>query len=514
MKPILYCLLLLLLWQPLLAQDKTLGIVQLHKNTREGQRKALIIANQTYQFQKSLNNTLRDADSMAVALRYLGFQVTVVKDKTLADTQDAIDRFEQSLQPADVAFVYYSGHGLGYQHDNYLLPVEFAISEMDGLKNRAISFANLRSRIVGRSVRNLFMVVDACRSEMADKATDRAYELVPPENNPPGTLIAFATDYGQTATYKSRNNKNSLYTESLLMYLRQPLEVQEIFKRANNRTYAETQRLKLSTQHPHYIPMIYDDYYFLKLITPNTPSPPRPQTRQYLDLPFAEMVYIPGGTFQMGDKYEVPVHTVTVSPFLIGKYEVTQRQWETVMGSNPSHFKDCPDCPVENVSWDDVQEFLKKLNARTGGNYRLPTEAEWEYAAGGGASTRTRFGNGRNELDSTNANYDTRRWATHPKIPLSNKYRAKTLQVGSFTANTLGLHDMSGNVWEWCADWYGPYGSSSQTNPTGPATGISRVLRGGSWNYFPQDARVANRGSNSPSNRDNYIGFRVVSQAQ
>jgi formylglycine-generating enzyme required for sulfatase activity len=121
------------------------------------------------------------------------------------------------------------------------------------------------------------------------------------------------------------------------------------------------------------------------------------QLIKYMDLPFAEMAYIQGGTFEMGDtrnegsKDEKPVHTVKLDGFYMGKYEVTQRQWESIMGSNPSYFKDCPDCPVEQVSWEDVQEFLKKLNSKTGSKYRLPTEAEWEYAAGGGASNRTRF---------------------------------------------------------------------------------------------------------------------------
>jgi formylglycine-generating enzyme required for sulfatase activity/uncharacterized caspase-like protein len=238
------------------------------------------------------------------------------------------------------------------------------------------------------------------------------------------------------------------------------------------------------------------------------------QLIKYMDLPFAEMAYIQGGTFEMGDtrnegsKDEKPVHTVKLDGFYMGKYEVTQRQWESIMGSNPSYFKDCPDCPVEQVSWEDVQEFLKKLNSKTGSKYRLPTEAEWEYAAGGGASNRTRFGNGMNILESSGANFD----ATNVK-PYSRKgvYRRKTIKVGSFKSNGLGLYDMSGNVFEWCNDWYGDYASSPSTNPTGPVSGSNRVFRGGSWNGNPSSILVAYRYGNTPGCRYYSIGFRVVS---
>jgi formylglycine-generating enzyme required for sulfatase activity len=199
-----------------------------------------------------------------------------------------------------------------------------------------------------------------------------------------------------------------------------------------------------------------------------------------------------------------------VSSFWMSKYEITQRQWESVMGSNPSKFKDCSDCPVEQVSWEDVQEFLRKLNARTGGNYRLPTEAEWEYAAGGGSGTRTRFGNGQDVLDASEANFYSKADAKQP-YSIAGEYRGKTVKVGSFRLNGLGLYNMSGNVWEWCSDWMGVYSSAAQTNPTGAATGSRRVVRGGSWRGNPAYSRVAYRDDHAPSYRNYYVGFRVVS---
>lgn len=239
-------------------------------------------------------------------------------------------------------------------------------------------------------------------------------------------------------------------------------------------------------------------------------------TRRFLNLPFADMVYVPGGTFKMGDddgnSDEKPAHNVTLNSFYMGKYEVTQGQWEHIMGNNPSYQKepkafskeDCSECPVEQVSWKDAKEFLKKLNDLTKENYRLPTEAEWEYAAGGGAGKRTRFGNGQDVLTQKQANYDQ----------LANKrdddYFMRTMKVGSFLPNRLGLHDMAGNVFEWCNDWAGDYPDSDKVNPTGPSTGTRRIVRGGSYAFPPEHCEVTHRTTQSPSYTFLNLGFRIV----
>ncbi len=213
-----------------------------------------------------------------------------------------------------------------------------------------------------------------------------------------------------------------------------------------------------------------------------------------------EMVFVKGGTFTMGsndgEDDEKPTHQVTLSDFYIGKYEVTQKQWQAVMGSNPSYFKDCDNCPVEQVSWNDVQNFIKELNQKTGKNYRLPTEAEWEYAARGGVSTSSTTYSGSNNIDEV-------AWYT------SNS-GSKTHPVGQKKSNELGIYDMSGNVWEWCKDWYGYYSSGSQANPQGASSGSYRVFRGGSWSLNYDDCRVANRyGLYYPDGYSHIVGFRL-----
>ena len=219
-----------------------------------------------------------------------------------------------------------------------------------------------------------------------------------------------------------------------------------------------------------------------------------------------EMIFVKGGTFTMGSptneadrsSYETQ-HQVTLSDFSIGKYEVTQKQWTAIMGSNPSYFRSYfkgDNLPVETVSWDDVQEFIQELNQKTGKKYRLPTEAEWEYAARGGSISSPRLYSGSNNIDEV-------AW-------YKNNSGSKTHPVGQKKPNKLGIYDMSGNVAEWCNDWYGAYNSGSQSNPQGPSSGTYRVFRGGGWYNDPQDCRVSDGGYSNPDYRSGSLGFRLV----
>jgi formylglycine-generating enzyme required for sulfatase activity len=216
------------------------------------------------------------------------------------------------------------------------------------------------------------------------------------------------------------------------------------------------------------------------------------------------MVKVKGGCYLMGDTFgdgeanEKPVHQVCVSDFYIGKFVVTQAIWHEVMRNNPS-YKDCVSCPVENVSFDDAQQFINKLNDQTGKNYRLPYEAEWEYAARSG---------GKHEKWAGTSNQDELE-----KYAWFAGNNGKTTQrVGGKKPNGLGLYDMTGNVWEWCKDWYGAdyYQNSPKNNPHGPLSGSTRVLRGGSWGNSAGNGRAAFRGGTVPSGRRDFIGFRLV----
>ena len=217
------------------------------------------------------------------------------------------------------------------------------------------------------------------------------------------------------------------------------------------------------------------------------------------------MIAVEGGTFQMGATSEQgsdagydesPVHSVTLSDYHIGETEVTQELWQAVMGSNPSSFSGYPQRPVERVSWNDCQTFIEKLNQLTGKNFRLPTEAEWEYAARGGDKSLNYKYSG-SDIVGVVAWYD-------------GNSNDRTHDVKTKQANELGIYDMSGNVWELCQDWKGSYSSGSQTNPTGPSSGSGRVLRGGSWCSNAGRCRVSSRGISGPDRRDNYSGLRLV----
>ena len=217
-----------------------------------------------------------------------------------------------------------------------------------------------------------------------------------------------------------------------------------------------------------------------------------------------KMVAVEGGTFTMGatseqgsdaDSDESPTHKVTLSSYSIGETEVTQELWKAVMGSNPSYFSGNQN-PVESVSWNDCQTFITKLNQLTGKKFRLPTEAEWEYAARGGNKSKGYKYAGSKTIGDV-------AWYT------SNS-SSETHPVKQKAANELGLYDMSGNVYEWCQNRYSSYSSSALTNPTGPSSGSYRVNRGGCWVSSAKNCRVSNRGSDTPSNSYSYIGLRLA----
>jgi formylglycine-generating enzyme required for sulfatase activity len=241
---------------------------------------------------------------------------------------------------------------------------------------------------------------------------------------------------------------------------------------------------------------------FAKLVEDNTID-----TAAQIKELLKNMVLIEGGIFEMGcdGKYsdmcnsdEHPKHKVQLSNFKIGKYEVTQHQWRAVMNTKPAYFQNCKQCPIERVNWADAQKFIEKLNKKTKQKFRLPTEAEWEYAARGGKKSGNYKYAGSNNLDTV-------AWYV--------KNSGNTLhKIGEKMPNELGLYDMTGNVWEWCFDKFDEdyYHHSTLHNPEGPDRGAYRVVRGGSWSAPSHNSRITNRYANNPQQGTNLVGFRLA----
>ena len=218
-----------------------------------------------------------------------------------------------------------------------------------------------------------------------------------------------------------------------------------------------------------------------------------------------DMAYVQGGTFtqgstDIGEAHEKPAHKVTLSDFYIGKYEITQKQWYDVVGKWPELPPEeangkGDDYPIYYVNWEDVQEFLSKLNAKTGKSYRLPTESEWEYASAGGQKSKGYLYSGSDKPEDIAIYYGT----------VGGAY-----QIGTKNANELGIYDMSGNVWEWTGDWYGAYEDKQQIDPKGKDSGTERVTRGGTWINVAYGIRITARYKHDPSSTFKFLGFRVA----
>ncbi len=299
--------------------------------------------------------------------------------------------------------------------------------------------------------------------------------------------------------------KGSTPTKESCLFHLSDVAVLNATNRAKNWTIPLIDGLSQSTEYSYVA--YYIDYYGKLVYT---------QVAEFTTAKLSEILFytvngvsfnmkgVEGGTFQMGatpeqtgaETDEKPVHSVTLSDYYIGETEVTQELWMAVMGTNPSSFTGNIQRPVEQVSWDGCQTFISKLNELTGENFRLPTEAEWEYAARGGNQSKGYLYSGSNSLGEV-------AW-------YSGNSGDKTHAVKTKSPNELGLYDMSGNVWEWCQDWYGYYSSAAETNPTGPASGTRRVIRGGSWNRSATGCRAAGRYRNTPGIRLNYLGVRLA----
>ena len=493
---------------------------------------ALVIGNGAYRHTTPLNNPVNDANDVAAALRTLGWNVTVISNAAQEQMETAIVTFKNRLTaaPNSYGFFFYAGHGVQSNGENFLIPVDANIQSESFLRSRAVSVQIVLDELNAAGNALNVVVLDACRDNPYSWRRSGTRGLSVVGHQPADSIIVYATSAGATAADGS--GRNGLFTTHLLNNLRTPgLEVTEIFRltmgdvaRASNNqqrpavynqfsglAYLGTQPAPVVVQ-----PAVTSQPAAVQPAVTPTPAPSSTTTAN-------ELVRIQGGTFTMGspanETGRVNIETqrqVTVSSFMMSMYEITQREYQEVMGTNPSRFTGDLNRPVEQVSWFDAVEYCNRRSQREGltpaytisgsgdnrtvtwnrntNGYRLPTEAEWEYACRAG--TTTAYNTGANISNNTG-------W-------YSANNGSTTRPVGQLPANAWGLYDMHGNVAEWCWDWFGNYPAGAQSDPTGASSGSARVLRGGSWSNSAAYIRSAYRHGSVPTGRGSNFGFRVI----
>ena len=488
-------------------------------------RLALVIGNSNYAQSGVLKNPVNDAADLASALKKLGFEVMQYSNITHVEMIQMVDRFGQRLAGKKVGLFYFAGHGAQAGGENYLFPVDADPSSEYELEYECVNAGRVIANMQSAGCSFNIVILDACRNNPFERSWNRGMKDkgLASINAPVGTLIAYATSPGNTAA-DNPAGRNGLYTSVLLGQLQTPgLKIEETFKLVRS----EVQKKSNGQQIPWETTSLIGDFYFkpgearveTNIESQTEVAKPLPSVTQISE----SMVYVEGGTFQMGGNQsedEKPIHTVTVSRFYISKYEVTFNEYDAfcdATGRTKPQIFDQPKGkhPMLSLSWYDAVEYCNWRSQKEGlppcytisGNnvtcnfkakgYRLPIEAEWEYAARGGKESRGYTYSGSNiagDVGWYNGNSGNK---PHP--------------VGKNQANELGIHDMSGNVLEWCWDWYDEnyYTSSPSIDPRGPTSGDQRVLRGGCW-YFPDNLlRTAFRCRSSPDSGNYSGGFRL-----
>jgi formylglycine-generating enzyme required for sulfatase activity len=496
-------------------------------------RTALVIGNGAYK-SSPLGNPVNDANDMAAALKNCNFRVMKSINASRREMRKAIRKFGEEINKGAVGLFYYAGHGIQVDGENYLVPVNAAVYTEAEVEDECLKVSSVLRQMESAGNRLNIIILDACRDNPFGRSFRSSNAGLAKMDAPTGSILAYATAPGSVAA--DGTGRNGLYTSMLLRHIMTPnLAIERVFKRVRiNVVNASDKR-----QTPWESSSLMGDFYFntkrgiavkkRPTVEPDKPAQEAPKIamgkkpsvapkRSVTNSLGMEFVYISPGTFMMGSPSNEPgrdndekQHRVTLTQgFYMQTTEVTQGQWKTVMGSNLNRaesFKNCGnDCPVENVDWNDTQQFIRKLNQREGsGTYRLPTEAEWEYAARAGSTTA--FANGDISGTGKKCSYDSNLDAMGWYCDNSNK---KTHPIAQKSPNAWGLYDMHGNVWEWCQDWYGGYPSSSVTDPTGPSSGFKRVRRGGSYAWIAGYCRSACRDDFPPSFNNPELGFRLA----
>jgi len=500
-----------------------LFLIAPNADAAEEQRLALVIGNSTYGF-APLKNPVNDASDMASALHQLGFTVILKKNVNLKDMEAAISDFGKRLKKGSVGLFYFAGHGLQSGGVNYLVPVGAKISKESDIKYEAVDAGKILDEMANAAGGFNIVILDACRDNpFASQFRSLGRGLAIVSSAPKGAYISYSTGPGQVA--QDGEGRNSPFAAALMRYMKEPgLSIEQVFKNVRHKLNQDSAGKQL----PWELSSLEGDFYFVASSAKKAgrdweddkrsaaatakPSPERSAfAASVVKDTTTGMEFIPvaGGCFQMGDGFgdgqpaEKPVHEVCLENFYLGKYEVTQGQWKKIMGANPAHFKNCGDnCPVESVTWTDVQTFIAELNNLSGLKYRLPTEAEWEYAARDGG-----------KLVKWSGTSSENRLGEYAWYEANSGEKAQP--VGQKKPNALGLYDMTGNVWEWTNDFYGEsfYQKSPNNNPGGPETSSTRVVRGGCWLDRAADTRNSIRFFFAPQSSFRSIGFRLVREA-
>ena len=502
-------------------------------------RLALLIGNSNYQ-EAPLRNPVNDVKALGTVLENLNFTTTVRTNRNLDSIRSDINRFRDQISAAKrqgfqtIACIYYSGHGMQIRGINYLIPVDHQIEDQTDVKREAYEVDQLLEKLQLAKADVNIVILDACRNNPFEKSLKGRVKNLFPEledgladvGTPTvGTLIAYATAPGKITN--DGDDRNSPYAKALTKYLPEPgITIEQVFRRVRNDVLDYTR----DTQIPWEANSLRGDDLYLKA-KPSTGGGNPPATA----IP-ANMALVAAGTFIMN---EGKGPSVNLSPFIIDKTEVTFAMYDAFCeATGRSQPNDegwgRGNRPVINVDWYDAVEYCNWRSSKEGlqavytidknrkdpnnkssyddkkwlvtcdwraNGYRLPTEAEWEYAAGGGKRQPDKWA-------GTNDSNELKRYANISGDEDSYKI---TAPVKSFEPNSIGLYDMSGNVYDWCWDWYkSDYSTNSQTDPHGPNEGEGRVIRGGSWQSLDNYTRVAFRYGVNPEDRGFYVGFRCL----
>jgi len=519
-------------------------------------RTALVIGNAGYA-SGALRNPINDARAMAKALGDLSFEVTLKENLDQKQMKREIQAFGEKLQKGGVGLFYYAGHGIQVNGHNYLLPVGAAIEHEKQVEYEAVDMGAVLSEMDYAHNRLNIVIMDACRDNPFARSFRSISQGLASVDAPTGTLVAYATAPGSVAN--DGQGDNGVYTGELIRAMVQPgLKIEDVFKQVRSAVREATG----GRQVPWESSSLEGDFYFIypppqsPVQTASIPPKVTPQgasersatgqaeeSTSRGEKPIKSIktwkepvtglvfVWVPGGCFLMGSPQseqnrsedEGPVHEVCIDGFWMSKTVVTNAQFRQFYKDHDStnysgHSLNGESQPAVFVSWHDANNFTQWLTGQNGGqyNFRLPTEAEWEYACRAGSDSSRYWGedSSRACIYENIADYTAEKQLGIKSPHECDDGYAATAPVGTFQPNAFGLHDMLGNVLEWCSDVYGvdSYVRHDRNNPqnTDESMGQSRVIRGGCWHGSASSTRCAIRRSGLPDGMDNDLGFRVV----